>query len=255
MLYFINRYMSQMAFSLFGLYLFSVVYAISIDTGTNVIENLNSLGKFLASGGFIVSFLTLLNVILGKQFDKENAQVEYGNYILFMLNQQRAFIKIYQGDINKQYDVLTDNEIMIKSLMVRLAKFDERLVMPVNVEKTLFLLSTDNPEIVSYIDKSQRDFMYLAEKIASHNDLYIDEFAKKIPDNLKYGMCLSDAQVSTLIGDKIVYELESSLKYIESQLNTLDNQLLATHINLIDAMKGKYPKRKFIHPITGGCSA
>ncbi|WP_133151805.1 hypothetical protein [Vibrio lentus] len=108
--------------------MFAVVYSFANDKGKPVIEILNSLGVFLSSGGAIVAFITLLNVIMTKRTAQEDSEVEFSNYILLILDRQSRFLKMVLDDITLQEDNYKFSSTTDRALGLRVAEFDESLM-------------------------------------------------------------------------------------------------------------------------------
>ncbi|MGR5367558.1 hypothetical protein [Photobacterium damselae] len=250
-----NKYVSQITFIFIGFYSFAVIYAFSIDSNKTVIDVLNSIGVFLSSGGAIVAFITLLHVIFTKYSDQENKEIEYSNYILLILDRQYRFLNMVNDDVKKQIKYNKFKNATDKALSLRITEFDNNLIMPIQLERILFLLSTGRPEIVAEIDQCQRDFMYLAKNVSNRNDLFVNDYQKNVQTLLKPGQKFIKEEIEEKIGSAVIPSLEYSTNNILMRLDNLSEEIAVVQKELLSLLGKQYPDRKFIRSVYANKSA
>ncbi|MEZ8383917.1 hypothetical protein AB6C98_09565 [Vibrio splendidus] len=241
-----NKYVAELTYMLVGFYLFAVVYSFANDTDKPVIEILTSIGVFLSSGGAIVAFITLINVIVTKRTVQEDNEVEYSNFILLILDRQSRFLKMVLDDVKNQEKEYEFSNATERALGVSIAVFDESLIMSINLEKSLYLLSSEAPEVVGRLDQCQRDFMYLARNVSNRNDLYINDYQKVVQHHLKPDEKYPKEQIEEKIGNAVIPSLESSTTSILHRTKLLRDETIELNKALLKLLRKKYPDRKFI---------
>ena len=229
-----------------GFYLFAVVYSFTNDIGKPVIETLNSIGIFLSSGGAIVAFFTLINVLVTKRTVQEDDEVKYSNYILLILDRQSRYLTMILDDVTSQDKKLNFNNPTTRALGLRIPQFDDSLVMPINLEKSLYLLSSESPDILWRLDQTQRDFMYLARNVFNRNDLVINQYNKIIQHHFRLREMLSNKQVEEKIGYAVIPEIELSTTSILSNAESIKLAMVELNKDLLKFLQERYPERKFI---------
>ncbi|WP_045409152.1 hypothetical protein [Vibrio jasicida] len=241
-----NKYVSELTYILLGFYLFAVVYSFANDKGKPVIEILNSIGVFLSSGGAIVAFITLLNVIMTKRTAQEDSEVEFSNYILLILDRQSRFLKMVLDDITLQEDNYKFSSTTDRALGLIVAEFDESLIMPINLEKSLFLLSLETPDVVGRLDQCQRDFMYLARNVSNRNDSFLNDYQKVVQHYLKPDEKFTKEQIEEKIGNAVIPSLLRSTDSILHRSKLLYDETIELNSELLKLLRKKYPDKKFI---------
>lgn len=241
-----NRYISELTYMLAGFYLFAVVYSFANDIDKPVIQTLNSIGVFLSSGGAIVAFFTLINVLVSKKTVQEDEEVKYSNYILLILDRQSRYLKMIIDNVASQDRKNNFNSQTTRLLGLRIPQFDDSLVMPINLEKSLYLLSSESPDILWRLDEAQRDFMYLARSAFDRNDLLINQYNKVIQRHFRSGEMLSSKQVEEKIGYAIIPEIECSTTRILSDAERIKSTMVELNKDLLKLLQKRYPERKFI---------
>nr|MBF4328494.1 hypothetical protein [Vibrio anguillarum] len=124
-----DKYVSEVTYTMIGFYLFAIVYSFANDVDSPIIDILNSIGVFLSSGGAIVAFITLVNVVSAKRTDQENSEVEYSNFILLILDRQSRFLKMVLDDLGIQQKENEFSNATERALGLRITEFDEDLIM------------------------------------------------------------------------------------------------------------------------------
>lgn len=245
---FLYKHLLEFIFTLVGFYLFGVLYFLSVDINKPVDEVLKSLGSFIASTGAVVAFLTLLNVVFTKRQDKEDAIIEHANFILFILDRQFKFIRMIKGDIQDQaskFESQCDKSI---ALTIMIPEVDSTLVSQIDLKESLFVLRLGGPEIFSNLDESQRNFLYLSRIISNRNEIFVNDFHKKVHHVLRANDKFTEEDITELAGSAVVPSLERSTTYIRTKLDSIDREILKVHWDLLNVLQSEYPDTKFIIP-------
>lgn len=235
------RYSLHICFAFFGFYASAVVLAYSDSESRDFISTLTSLGVFLASAGAIAALLTLFHVVYSRAEDKEECEINYLRYIMFILERQAMFISIFE----KRISTFQSLDETTRALQLESLKFDDSLCDTINIERSLFLLSSSNSELLSELDRSQRDFKSLSYTIMRRNNLYINDYQRKVQHHLYPGGYYSLAELEKIVGNSLLPSLVEFTNEIFMQLPRVRSHIIDVHSQLKIEFKRRYPHQLY----------
>ncbi|HAS8111385.1 TPA: hypothetical protein I7722_21420 [Vibrio vulnificus] len=233
----IDRYKREVLWFVLGLYFAAVILAYSTSNNTNIIQTLNSLGGFISGGGACAAILTLIHVIYEKEREKKINDVSYANFILLTLDRQITFLRMLESSLKSSAD-LPD---AVKPFIIPIHDFDTSLAKQIDLEKSIFLLQTTNPQILAKIDAVQRNFSNLASRWCVRNQLWL-EYHQAV--SRKYGVNgdVQREQVIALLGQTHVLSLEQATAEILGLLPNSIRDIPLVHRELSEVMIKNYPR-------------
>ena len=238
----VSRYSLHICFCFAGFYISAVALAYADAESHSFVSVLNSIGVFLASAGAVAALLTLFHVVYSRVEDKEEQEVNYFKYSLFILDRQAMFISRYEDRIaHFQGTDETQRALQLESL-----KFDDTLCNVISIERCLGLLSSPNTALLSELDRCQRDFKILSNTIARRNQLYINDYQRKVQHHFSPGMAFSQEELEEIVGNSLLPSLVEFTNEIYLQLPKVKGHIVDVHKQLHTEFKRKYPYRKFV---------
>lgn len=238
----VSRYSLHICFCFSGFYISAIALAYANSESHDFLSVLNSLGVFLASAGAVAALLTLFHVVYSRSEDKEEQEVNYFKYTMFILARQAMFISMFESRISPLQDVEeTKRALELKSL-----KFDETLCDAINIERSLCLLSSPNSALLSELDRCQRDFKTLSHTIERRNRLYINDYQKKVQHHLSPGVRFRQEDLERIVGNALLPSLIEFTNEVYLQLPRVRKHITDVHRQLHAEFKRKYPHRKFV---------
>lgn len=227
---FVNKYEREICWISIGFYLCSVVLAYADAESKDIISVLNSIGGVISAAGAVAAILTVIHVVVEKERADVKAKVTYLNYVLFILNRQSEFFNIYNEPLEK---LDFDN---IKNLMsVKLYAFEHDLCNQVDIERSMCLLETGNPDLLSKLDELQRNFLNLS-RVAKKRKELIDTSSNKLANITRSHSINSELKSSTVELKKLSLKLAYDVKWL--------------HANIVFEAHKQYPNCNFILPTT-----
>lgn len=232
----------HICFCFAGFYISAVVLAYANSESHSFLSVLNSIGVFLASAGALAALLTLVHVVYSRAEDKEEQEVNYFKYSLFILDRQTMFISKYENRIVQfQGANKTTRALQLESI-----KFDDTLCNVINIERSLGLLSSPNTALLSELDRCQRDFQILSHTVERRNKLYINDYQRKVQHDLVPGTAFSQEELEKIVGNALLPSLIEFTNEIYLQLPKVKEHIIDVHRQLHIEFKRKYPHRKFV---------
>ncbi|EHU5194287.1 hypothetical protein [Vibrio parahaemolyticus] len=238
----LSRYSLHICFGFAGFYISAVALAYAESESRNFLSVLNSIGVFLASAGAVAALLTLFHVVYSRLEDKEEQEVNYFKYSLFILDRQAMFISKYEDRISW----LQDADEVERALYLESLKFDDTLCNAINLERSLGLLSSPNVALLSELDRCQRDFKTLSHTVERRNKLYINDYQRRVQHHLIPGKTFSLDELEKIVGNALLPSLVEFTNEIYLQLPKVREHIIDVHRQLHIEFKRKYPYRKFV---------
>lgn len=241
----ISRYSLHICFGFVGFYISAIAFAYADSESHSFISVLNSVGVFLASAGAVAALLTLFHVVYSRAEDKEEQEVNYFKYSLFILDRQATFISMYEESIAR----FQDTDETQRALLLGSIKFDDTLCNAINIERSLSLLSSPNDALLSELDRCQRDFKVLSNTIERRNKLYINDYQRKVQYHFSPDRAFSQAELEKIVGNALLPSLVEFTNEVFLQLPKVKKHIIDVHGQLHVEFRRKYPHRKFVESI------
>lgn len=243
MLRFISKYLFNICFALLGFYVSAFCFSIEKDSDS-YISSMNSLGTFLASAGGLSALLTLIYIIHSKDNEKEEQEVQYFKYMLFVLYRQIDLLGRYWEEM-KDYK---DAEDRIRAARFEAVKFDSSLVDILNLEKCIFLLSSENVNLLPELDRSQRWLKSISIVIGNRNDIYLNEFQANLLSKYRAGQDVSIDLISAEHRDfNVLAQLTEMTNVLYRELPELKKLLEEVRGAVNSELIRRYPHRKYFN--------
>jgi hypothetical protein len=237
----VTKHLLHICSFLAGSYVSAIALAYADSEAKSFITVLNSLGVFFASLGAVTALLTLFHVVYSRIEDKENEEVNYFKYTMFILDRQARFISMYEARISR---VLDENEIK-RALQQEAIKFDKELTDVISIEKSLCLLSSPNHDLLSELDRCQRDFKALSHTIETRNHLYINDYHRKVQDHLIPKVPFTRRELEKLVGNSLIPSLVEFTNEMYIKLPIVRKHITDVRDQMQEEFSSKYPYRKF----------
>ncbi|MGY3858813.1 hypothetical protein [Aeromonas intestinalis] len=239
---FVSRYSLHICFLFLGFYASAVILAYADSESHDFLSVLNSLGVFFASAGAVAALLTLFHVVYSREEDKEEHEVNYFKYTIFILERQAIFISMFEDRISRFQNI----EEKSRALQLESLKFDDTLCDAISIEKSLCLLSSPNTALLSELDRCQRDFKSLSHTITRRNSLYINDYQRKVQHHFSPGINFSQEELEKIVGSALLPSLVEFTNEIYLQLPKVKKHIVDVSNQLHSEFKRKYPHQKLV---------
>ncbi len=238
---FLVKYGREVAWTLIGFYLSVVVIAVSNSNEKNFIDIVNSLGGFISAAGAVVAIYTLIHLINDKEQIKIDHNVQAVNYVFFMLHRQLDFLVKYSSRL-ESYRELTQFE---RSIQFPTTDFPEELCNKIESKELLFLLDTEDPEILVTLDNFQRNMIALYGVVKKRHALYEEYHSLMAKSGLDQGY-IRRSQVAAVMGEARLTSLLMRTDEIFEFITVLEHDISELAGRLYKVVTQKYPENKFI---------
>ncbi|HDY7461288.1 TPA: hypothetical protein RQJ47_004325 [Vibrio vulnificus] len=238
---FLVKFGKEVAWTLIGFYLSVVFIAVADSSEKNFIDILNSLGSFISAAGAIVAIYTLIHLINDKKQSQVDSNVQAANYAFFILHRQFEFLKQFSSRL-KPYE---DLEQFQRSMQFPTTDFPEELRNKINPKELLFILGTDDPEVLVALDNFQRNMNMLHGVVKKRHSLYEEYHGVMAEAGLDNGY-IKRSQVADLMGQARLNSLMMRTDEIFEVTKFLESDFTKLSSRLYKVVSLKYPDNKFI---------
>ncbi|MBD1571556.1 MULTISPECIES: hypothetical protein [Aliivibrio] len=220
----------------------AIVFSYSTSEGKSIVQVLNSLGGFISAGGAFAAILTIIHHVYSLERLNVDEEVKSANYVLFILDRQIKYMYLY----SKEMQNYATRDTELRALEFPASTFDDSLVNKIETKNTMFLLSTSKPELLEYLDCTQRDYATVAKRIFDRNELYLKKYQEKVCDVYKSNDLVGSDEIINIVGSNVIESLVYATNEMYVLIPKIQSELIQVQKEISDVMKYKHRDRKFI---------